>query len=262
MDSLLVLFAACWAVPGNDLSQITNTKVANFEMNHCTGLHLTLLSVRYFQNLLCQLGYCSTFVASTRVQSWVVCLYCQWLCDCCAGNGTEQHVILIKRPLLNGPLLSTSSRGPVKALQSKFISEVVNLLISVRESTVGAGAVLFRRCINKNKGSHKIGTVHDWMSLSRSSILSNLASQGLILLVKLYRQTALSSIKMSFSMFSFACSGLCSFLLKLWSTGTLTINNQRKQLMSGQFYTLYIWKMTKLANMALLSISYMSIYTP
>lgn len=45
MDSLLVLFASWWAVPGNDLSSFTNTKAANFPMNHCTGLHLTLLLV-------------------------------------------------------------------------------------------------------------------------------------------------------------------------------------------------------------------------
>lgn len=46
---------------------------------------------------------------------------------------------------------SITSRGPVKALQSKFISEVVNLLISIGESAGGAVAVLFRRYINKNK---------------------------------------------------------------------------------------------------------------
>lgn len=45
--------------------------------------------------------------------------------------------------------ISTGSRSLVKAHQSKFISEVVNLLISITESAGGAGAVRSRQYINK-----------------------------------------------------------------------------------------------------------------
>lgn len=54
--------------------------------------------------------------------------------------------------------ISTGSRSLVKALQSKFISEVVNLLISIAASAGGAGAVRSRRHINKNKKDQAAAT--------------------------------------------------------------------------------------------------------